>query len=75
MNSAAQKELASADYWDKRYAKEKADGDGNEDDEYEWFKTFEKLKPFLSRHLPPAQDRPNILQLGCGKSVGEVHCS
>ena len=70
MNSAAQKELATVAYWDKRYSDERSGvGDKNGED-YEWFKTYEKLKPFFSKHLPPAESSPRILQLGCGTSVG-----
>ena len=69
MNSAAQKELASSDYWNSRYANERGIAQ-DEQEEYEWFKTFEKLKPFFEKHLLPAKQSPAILQLGCGKSVG-----
>ena len=69
MNSAAQKELASSDYWNSRYANEKGNAQ-NEQEEYEWFKTFEKLRSFFEKHLPLAKESPAILQLGCGKSVG-----
>jgi hypothetical protein len=71
MNSAAQKELAFADYWNKRYADDRAGKADEDGDDYEWFKTYEKLKPFLSKHLPPVQHTPKILQLGCGTSVCE----
>ena len=72
MNNASQKELATAEYWEKRYADNsdtKADGT-HEVDNYEWFKTYDKLKPFLHKHLPPAFSKPRILHLGCGTSVG-----
>ena len=71
MNSTAQKELATPDYWNSRYASEKSGDIEKEQEEYEWFKTFEKLRPFLERHLPPVQDGRKILHLGCGKSVCE----
>ncbi len=71
MSSAAQKELASSAYWDKRYAEEKSSGVEKGEDEYEWFRAFAKLKPFLERHIPPVQNDPKILHLGCGKSVCE----
>ena len=72
MNNASQKELATAEYWEKRYAEDsdaKADG-AHEADNYEWFKTYDKLKPFLHKHLLPASSNPRILHLGCGTSVG-----
>ena len=72
MNSAAQKELATSEYWDSRYANEKSAKPEAEGEEYEWFRTFEKLRPFFERHLPAVDDAPKILQLGCGKSVGGV---
>jgi hypothetical protein len=72
MNSAEQKELASADYWDRRYSDGKLGEDDADEEEYEWFKTFDKLRPFLLKHLPRPEDAPKILQLGCGKSVRET---
>lgn len=71
MSSAAQKELATPDYWNSRYASEKSGEIEKEEEEYEWFKTFEKLRVFFERHLPSVQERPKILHLGCGKSVRE----
>lgn len=70
MKSAAGRELAFADYWNKRYAGEQAGkNDEEEGEDYEWLKTFEKLKPFLEMHLPAVKYAPKILQLGCGTSV------
>jgi EEF1A lysine methyltransferase 4 len=69
MNSEAQKELASAKYWDKRYAEEKTEHNGDDKGEYEWFRTYEKLRPFFAKHLPPSRAESKILQLGCGTSV------
>ena len=71
MNSAAQKELATVEYWDKRYNDERSGNYNDDAEDYEWFKTYEKLKPFFSRHLPPTDSSPRILQLGCGTSVGK----
>lgn len=71
MNSKAQKELAFANFWDDRYTKQDHKADpatvGNED--YEWFRTYAKLRPFLERHLPSSSTNPRIVQLGCGTSV------
>ena len=72
MKKASQKELAIPEYWDKRYAEvgnAKTDG-AHEADDYEWFKTYDKLKPFLHKHLLPTSSKPKILHLGCGTSVG-----
>ena len=72
MNNASQKELATAEYWEKRYADDsgaRADG-ACEVDNYEWFKTYDKLQPFFHKHLLPASSKPRILHLGCGTSVG-----
>lgn len=71
MNQAAQKELSVAEYWEARYAKEQdaSQTSGGNDEDYEWFKTYAKLKPFLERHLPVTASSPRILHLGCGTSV------
>lgn len=71
MNQAAQKELSTAEYWETRYAKEQETSQepSQEDEDYEWFKTYAKLKPFLDKHLAGAAVRPKILHLGCGTSV------
>ncbi|KAL9115610.1 MAG: hypothetical protein Q9187_007235 [Circinaria calcarea] len=59
-------ELASAEYWDARYS-------STAESTYEWFKSYNNLKPFFSRHLPAAKDenRANVrlLHLGCGNST------
>lgn len=71
MNSKAQKELAFVDFWDDRYAKQ----DGLPtvaDEDYEWFRTFAKLRPFLERHLPSTSTDLRIIQLGCGTSVSTI---
>lgn len=71
MNQAAQRELSTADYWEKRYAKEQdaSEQAAGNDEDYEWFKTYAKLKPFLDKHLPNTTSNPRILHLGCGTSV------
>ncbi|MCJ1393027.1 hypothetical protein MMC18_005899 [Xylographa bjoerkii] len=63
MNST--RELGLSDYWNKRY------GQGTESEEttHEWFRTFEKLRPFLEKELPSASSEPRILHLGCGDST------
>jgi len=76
MNTAQLKELSTTSYWDTRYqseqegqeAKQGSQKDGDEK-EYEWFRTFEQIKPFLEKHLPPPSPDVKILQLGCGTSV------
>lgn len=64
-------ELAHPEYWNTRYASEqKATEDGTKNIEsYEWFRTFEVLKPFFINRLPPPSNDLHILQLGCGNSV------
>ena len=66
-NAETLEELAHAEYWDQRYL-------SSSDSSYEWFKPFEILKPFLSKHLPVPSvgvngTNPRILHLGCGNSV------
>ncbi|KAF2397847.1 S-adenosyl-L-methionine-dependent methyltransferase [Trichodelitschia bisporula] len=58
------KELVRPEYWNSRYTTETEDPAA-----HEWFRTFEKLRPFLERNLPPVDDDPRILQLGCGLST------
>lgn len=77
MNTAQLKELSTTSYWDTRYTTEQrqhedkqAAGD-TEEPEYEWFRTFEQVRPFLKKHLPPASSGVRILQLGCGTSVSD----
>jgi len=63
--------LTHASYWDRRH---KA-GDGedaldiNGTGAYDWFKSFQAIRPFLEEHLPGANSAPKILHLGCGNSV------
>lgn len=68
MNEEAQKELSRKEYWDERYAKERGQQDADTAT-YEWFKTFDKLRPFLAKHLPDVLTLPRVLHLGCGTSV------
>ncbi|MCJ1285008.1 hypothetical protein MMC26_004345 [Xylographa opegraphella] len=65
MDVKSTKELAFAEYWNNRYDKRPA---GSEEATYEWFRTFEKLRPFLQEELPDASLNPRILHLGCGDS-------
>lgn len=42
--------------------------------DYDWFRSFSAIRPFLSTHLPPpspssAPPGPSILHLGCGNST------
>lgn len=36
---------------------------------FEWFRTFEQIQGFLEEVMPPPEDQPDILHLGCGNSV------
>lgn len=59
--------LATPGYWDNRYLQ--SDG---ENPTHEWFRSFEALEPFFTRHLfePRSADQnPRILHLGSGDSV------
>lgn len=68
-NHDDQKELRLAGYWDARYAGTDAKKEGA----HEWLRTFEDLKPFLIRRLPPMGHPPtSILHLGCGISVSAL---
>ncbi|TVY47578.1 Endothelin-converting enzyme [Lachnellula occidentalis] len=61
------RELTYPEYWNKRYISEQKDAAtlGS----YEWFRNFEKLHPFLNKHLPAPCENPHILHLGCGNST------
>lgn len=59
-------ELAFPTYWNERYSKPDAE------QTFEWFKSYDKLKPFMTKWLPsPSQDgmSPRVLHAGCGNSV------
>jgi hypothetical protein len=65
-------QLAHPEYWNERYAS------GNEVEQegvqevlgsFEWFRNFEKLRPFFTKHLPATSSGCHILHLGCGNSV------
>ncbi|KAL8688062.1 MAG: hypothetical protein Q9218_005931 [Villophora microphyllina] len=62
MGDGPLKELGFPEYWDKRY------GDLSEGG-HEWFRTFEKLHPFLERQLPDPRIGARIIHLGCGDST------
>jgi len=70
------KELAHLEYWDQRYASaEKESKDGSAViASFEWFRTFENLRPFFEKHLPAASSGCYILHLGCGNSVSPIFC-
>jgi EEF1A lysine methyltransferase 4 len=57
-------EYSKAAYWDDRYGKQDEDAR-----QYEWLRRFDSLRPFLRKHLPPADNGPKILHLGNGNSV------
>jgi hypothetical protein len=64
-------ELAHPEYWDQRYASAKKESkeDGASIASFEWFRTFDNLRPFFEKHLPAACSACSILHLGCGNSV------
>ncbi|KAI9835155.1 MAG: hypothetical protein M1819_002524 [Sarea resinae] len=72
-------ELAYPEYWDRRYLatthKDGHDGAQSTDDDldadsFEWFRTFDHLRPFLTKQLPePSSSACHILHLGCGNST------
>jgi hypothetical protein len=65
-------EFAFPGYWDKRYLEEIKRSTNLKEatvESFEWFKTFEKLRPFFSKHLLPPPNTCHILHLGCGNSV------
>jgi hypothetical protein len=55
-------ELAHPEYWNTRYSLPN-------EDEYDWLRKFDMIKPFLLKHLPESSENSKILQLGCGNSV------
>ena len=65
MNCEALIELGTAEYWNKRYEIIPEIAGTTR----EWYRTFDKLRPFLLRVLPEVDCRPRILHLGCGDSV------
>lgn len=65
-------ELSKPEFWDARYTSEQTvpeDGIQSAPNAYEWFGTFETLRPFFERHLLTSPSTCHILQLGCGSSV------
>jgi hypothetical protein len=61
------KALATAEYWDSRYAQS-----NGEDPTHEWFRSYEALEPFFKENLfatKPAESDPKIVHLGTGDSV------
>ncbi|GAO52312.1 S-adenosyl-L-methionine-dependent methyltransferase [Saitoella complicata NRRL Y-17804] len=56
-------ELRDKAYWDSRYDKEFQEKD---DANFDWFKGYKDLEPWLSEHLKPES---KILMLGCGNST------
>ncbi|KAI9684943.1 MAG: hypothetical protein M1822_005592 [Bathelium mastoideum] len=69
-NIDAGQELASPSFWNERY--DIKDSRGQSEPSHEWFRNFDNLKPWLSKHLVhvrPANQAPLILHLGCGDST------
>jgi hypothetical protein len=65
-------ELAFASFWDKRYS---AADTSSKEPTHEWFRGFESLKPWFSKHIfgsRPATSSPAILHLGSGDSVSAM---
>lgn len=54
------------EYWNDRYEEEKKAV--QDEESYEWLRTFVKLRPFLEQHLPSTSTQPRLLHLGCGTS-------
>ena len=65
MDKGSTKELGFPEYWNRRYESVSSGGESS----HEWFRTFEKLRPFLEKELPDPSVGPRILHLGCGDSV------
>jgi len=64
MGDRSLRELGFPDYWNKRY-ETGLEVDGGT---HEWFRTFDKLRPFLEKTRPKPSAQPRILHLGCGDS-------
>ena len=70
-------EFASPEYWNARYVSEQKNGEESGNgllESYDWFRTFDKIRPFLLKYLPPASKGFRIIHLGCGNSVGSYRC-
>lgn len=52
--------LRTREYWENRYGSEAPDH------EFDWFKSYDDLSPWLTESL---RDEDEILMLGCGNSV------
>jgi len=68
-------ELAYPEYWNTRYGSQLHSGEKCPDkalESYDWFRTFDKIHPFLLEYLPPASSGIRILHLGCGNSVSTL---
>lgn len=65
--------LATPENWNTRYEKaETKDASGDSHVEsFDWFRSFERIKPFLEKYLPAATAAPRLLHLGCGNSVSQ----
>lgn len=67
MDTKSIKELGFPEYWNRRYE----NASKCENATHEWFRSFEKLRPFLEKELPDPKLGPRILHLGCGDSVSK----
>jgi hypothetical protein len=65
MNEDPNAELSRAEYWNARYGKDEEDGKAS----YDWLRTFDTIKTFLTKHLPPAEQNAKIIHMGNGNSV------
>ncbi|EMC94295.1 hypothetical protein BAUCODRAFT_150480 [Baudoinia panamericana UAMH 10762] len=57
-------ELSHPEYWDMRYGLDNDDAKA-----FDWLRHFEKIRPFMTKHLPSASAGPSILHLGSGNST------
>jgi EEF1A lysine methyltransferase 4 len=78
MNKSSAREFSLVSYWDNHYSAESKDPQSGSNESYDWYRTFEHLRPFLERHLPSptptttsssSSASPRILHLGCGTSA------
>ncbi|EPQ29655.1 uncharacterized protein PFL1_02875 [Pseudozyma flocculosa PF-1] len=63
-------QFSTRDYWDRRYTDLKEG-----EDTFDWFKTYDDLKPIFDELIPSKEAR--ILMLGCGNSTlsGDMYAS
>lgn len=76
MSKSDADELSRVGYWDERYQNAfNATDAENGTSEFEWFRTFEQIRSFLSKHLPEPRLQPRLPHLDCGNSrlTAELH--